>query len=249
MNKNRGSVSIEASISLPLFLFVVLFFIHAANIQTVKGIVYEGAVETAEYMAEYAYFTDCFEEAEIMDYPMATLKFWEYVDSKELLKKYIVGGEYGVTFLGSQFPDEDGFIDLRVTYFVHMNIPLLGVFNHKYTEHIRQRAYLGRRISKEGTEDENSEIYVYVAENGVVYHLTRSCTYLLPEIHISSKKTALENGYRCCGYCGAAAGDNVYITSEGDCYHSSSNCSRIRRSVSRKKLSEVNLPPCSKCAK
>ena len=248
MNSNRGSVSIEASISLPLFLFVVLFFINVANIYTVKAVVYEGAVETAEYMAEYAYFTDCFEEADVIDYPMATLRFWEYVDSKELLKKYIVGGEYGVSFIGSEFPDDDGFIDLRVTYFVHMNIPVFGSFTHKYTEHIRQRAYLGRRSSEADTDKEADSIYVYVAENGSVYHTTRSCTYLMPDIHFTSRASALDRGYRVCEYCGAVPGDPVYITSEGECYHSSINCSRIRRTVSRKKLSEVNLPPCTKCA-
>ena len=79
---NKGAVSIEAAVAFPLFLFTMLALIFMTEIYTVKGVVYEGVIETAEYMAEYAYLTDCFEEAEIMDYPMAMLRFQEYADSK-----------------------------------------------------------------------------------------------------------------------------------------------------------------------
>ena len=36
MNDNKGSVSIEASLVLPLFLFVMLFFIYVGNVYTVN---------------------------------------------------------------------------------------------------------------------------------------------------------------------------------------------------------------------
>ena len=68
LKNNKGSSTLEASIVLPLFLFFLLFFIYISNIYTVKGVIYEGAVETAEYMAEYAYLTDCFEDVKIADW-------------------------------------------------------------------------------------------------------------------------------------------------------------------------------------
>ncbi|MCR5213455.1 MAG: pilus assembly protein [Eubacterium sp.] len=245
---DRGSASIEAAIAFPLLLFMMLAFIYMAELNTVKGLVYEGAVETSEYMAEYAYLTDCFPEADAMDLPMATVKFWGYVDNEALLEKYIVGGRHGVVFLGSSFPDEEGYIDLWVTYYIHVNIPFIRRFSKQCQEHIRQRAYLGRS-GEYGDEEEgeDEDPYVYVTPNGSVYHNSRNCTYLLPDMNYSSLEKALEEGYSPCEYCGSRAGENVVVTSYGEKYHSSTSCSRLRRIVERKKLSEVNLPPCSKC--
>ncbi len=244
---DKGAASIEAAIALPVFLFTVLAFIYMAEIHTVRGVVYEGVIETAEYMAEYAYLSDCIDGAGTIGLPMAYLKFSEYVDDKALLEKYIVGGSSGVMFIGSSFPDEDGYIDLWVNYYVHVDVPFISSLSQLVTEHVRQRAYLGRRediSSEEGQEDDR---YVYVAENGVVYHETRSCTYLLPDIKAESLSEAKADGYKACNYCGGGSTDVVIVTDDGEKYHSSVSCSRLRRTVERKKLSEVDLPPCSKC--
>lgn len=244
---NRGAVSIEAAIAYPIFLFTMLAMIYMGEIYTVRGVVYEGAVETAEYMAEYAYLTDCFEDAQVMNLPMALLRFREYVDDETLLDRFVVGGCNGVSFLGSSFPDDDGYIDMHITYYVRINAPIVGAYKHKITEHIKQKAYLGDGSRESSDGEESEDEYVYVAENGVVYHRTRSCTYLLPDVKTSSIESAKNNGYKACKYCGGGDGV-VYITTDGECYHSSTACSRLRRTVSRQKLSEVSLPPCSKCA-
>lgn len=251
MRNNKGSASIEASIALPLYLFTMLFFVYLGTTYTVKSTVYEGCIETAEYMAEYAYLADCFDTAEKLSPVMAKARFLEYADSKALLEEYVVGGALGVSFIGSQFPDDKGFIDLKVTYFIRIKIPLIKNFNTKCTEHIRQRAYLGRRLSSESDSGKSNgaDKYVYVAENGVVYHNSRSCTYLLPKITSCSKKSAQNKGYKKCKYCNPTGSGEVFITEYGDCYHSSRSCSRLKRNVERKKLSEVSLPPCSKCVR
>lgn len=248
IEKNRGAVSIEASLVLPLFLFTMLFFIYLSNVSTVKAVVYEGCIETAEYMAEYAYLTDKLDKLELMNHPMAALRFREYVDDTALLEKYVVGGSNGISFIGSKFPDDDGYIDLKVTYFIKLNLPILGRFHTRCEEHIKQKAYVGRTNEDEGDSEADDDRYVYVAKNGVVYHESRSCTYLMPDIKSGSKESAEKMGYKKCKYCGNASGDSVYITTDGNRYHSRSSCSRLRRTVYRKKLSEVNLPPCSKCA-
>ena len=137
MKSNRGSASIEAAVAFPVFLFTMLFFIYICELYTVKAVIYEASVETAEYMAEYAYLTDCFEEADALDYAMAMVRFNDYVDNKSLLEKYVVGGTYGVSFLGSSLPDDDGYIDLQVTYFVRVNLPVFGSFSHICREQIK----------------------------------------------------------------------------------------------------------------
>ncbi len=247
MMNNRGSASIEAAIAFPLFLFTVFAFIYMSEMYRVKAVVYEGLVETAEYMSEYAYLTDSFEGVSVMDYPMAKLRFEEYVDDKALLEQYVVGGSMGVSLIGSSFPDDQGYIDIYATYYVRINAPMIGVFKKQIKEHIKQRAYLGKGLYEASEEAKEAEGYVFVAENGTVYHSSRSCTYLLPDIISSDRTSAIGSGYRACEYCGGGDSALVYITTEGECYHSSRNCSRLKRTVSRKSLSEVSLPPCSKC--
>ena len=253
-SNNRGAVSIEASLILPLFLFTMLFFINAAEIYRTKAVIYEGSIEAAEYVAEYAYLGDRFLEgdgkevlSELSGHALLVIKFGEYVDDMTLLEKYVIGGKNGVSFLGSSLPDDSGYIDMKISYFLHLNIPLIGNFRHLCQEHIRQRAYLGFRGSDNEEEKAENDTFVYVAKNGVVYHTRRSCTYLLPDIHSTSRSGAVASGYSPCEYCGAASGSSVYITPEGDRYHSSRSCSRLARTVERKKLSEINLPACSKC--
>ena len=56
------------------------------------------------------------------------------------------------------------------------------------------------------------------------------------------------SGYDKCKYCSPPTNSVVFTTEEGECYHTSISCSRLKRTVSRKKLSEVDLPPCSKCS-
>lgn len=244
---NRGSASIEAAIAFPLFLFTVFAFIYMSELYRVESVVYEGLIETAEYMAEYAYLTDSFESVSVMDYPMAKLRFEEYIDDKALLEKYVVGGSLGVSFIGSSFPDDQGYIDIHATYYVRINAPMIGIFKRQVKEHIRQRAYLGKGIYESSETSEEQHVYVYVAEQGTVYHNSRSCTYLMPDVYGSDKASAERSGYRACEYCGGGDGSQVFITSEGECYHSSRTCSRLKRTVSRKALDEVSLPPCSKC--
>ena len=242
---NRGSASVEAALVTPLYIFLILFFIYVCQVYAVEGVIYEGAIETAEYMAEYAYLADNIDTAEIASYPMVCMKFSEYVDDSDLLEKYVVGGMAGVSFLGSSLPDDEGYIDLKINYIVKVDVPFLGSFKSHHSEHIKQRAYLG--ITGENAEVEQGEVYVYVTDGGEVYHTSRGCTHLLPRITGTSYEDANRAGYRPCEYCGGGTSGTVYITEEGECFHSSRSCSRLRRSVKRVKLSETSLPACSKC--
>ena len=252
MIKNRGSVSIEASIAFPLFLFVMLFFIYIGSIYTARAVIYEGCIETSEYMAEYAYLKDSVDlDSVVLDAATAKVRFAKYADSNALLDKFIIGGKAGVSFLGSSFPDDDGFIDLKVTYYIGLDIPLFRKYRMKCTENIKQKAYIGRTAPAEETDEKADSAYVYVAENGVVYHTNRSCTYIQPDIISADLSGSIKKSYKKCRYCGGTLSSDytgeVYITSDGECYHSSKSCSRLKRTVSRRKLSEVNLPACSKC--
>ncbi len=246
---NRGSLSVEASIVMPIFLFAVLAIILMCNAIAVKGIIYEAGVETSEYMSEYAYLADKEDMADAASFLVATAKFHEYIDDSELVKDYITGGTMGISLLGSSFPDEEGYIRLKVTYHLGINAPLFGKFSKLCTYEIKEKAYLGYDVKNCENETDDDDIYVYLADNSAVYHMSRSCTYLHYNISRVSLASAKADRRGKCEYCGKYTDDEVYITEYGDKYHSSLSCSRLARNVRRVKLSEAKkaYPPCSKC--
>lgn len=95
------------------------------------------------------------------------------------------------------------------------------------------------------TELEMTETYVYITPEGSAYHLYRDCTHLDLSIRgvtlVLAKKSKNNYGqkYRECELCDDDFGGFVYITSEGDCYHSQRNCSGLKRTIRQVPLSEA----------
>lgn len=106
--------------------------------------------------------------------------------------------------------------------------------------------------------DEVADYFVYIAENGKVFHRDRECTYLRIGIQ-ESTPYVLENKrnqsggiyYPCESCCHAEAQPSaamVYFTSYGDRYHIRKECSKLKRNVRAVRRSKAgNLSPCSKC--
>lgn len=250
---NRGSETVAASIAFPLFLFVMLGFLYMANLISVQGVVYEGAVKVTEELAEEAYLKQSLMgeegkiEVNLLGTAEASALFQEFVSDPEMIEKYVKDGVDGVSFAGSVLPDERGDIVLRVSFVVQAEVPLLSLFQKSCHEKIRQHAFLGK-WREEGETPEGRDQYGYVTDQGTVYHRTRFCVYLKPKIRRESREIAEQEGFRICRYCRKAqAGTMVYVTEYGECYHTTKTCSRLYRNVHRIRLSETDLPPCSKC--
>lgn len=98
------------------------------------------------------------------------------------------------------------------------------------------------------------EEYVYVTEYGSSYHRNRDCSHLKVTIvsvtldELKSKRNNSGNKYYACEKCGGNGSGILFITPEGDKYHSSSSCSGLKRSIKTVKLSEVEgRSPCGTC--
>ena len=229
---NRGSAALEASLAVPVFLLAMVYFNLTFQTVLADALVYEAAAETAEYMAELSY-------TEVCNLSVAYLKFPDYIDETDMIDHYIEGGNLGVSFIGTNTMNTAGWLSLCVTY-----TPKYAE-KRRYT--VRQRAYVGNKETEQ-TGTERAQEYVYVTDHQQVYHLTRTCTYLQFSIRASSFGTAKKEGYLPCEFCGADSGTMVYITDEGRKYHSRIPCSGLKRTVYRKKKSEIGgLGPCSRC--
>ncbi len=99
--------------------------------------------------------------------------------------------------------------------------------------------------------------YVYVTEYASVYHTSSECSHLHLSIHSvdASSLPYLRNEsgakYKPCEKCAAHSGaaGTVYITEDGDRYHTSAGCSGLKRTVRMVEADEAEgLRECSRCA-
>ena len=134
-------------------------------------------------------------------------------------------------------------------------IPFIGskFFSLSVYQQLCTNAYEGKSMIPE--KEENGE-YVYLAENGTVYHKSSACVYLNPAIsqvlfqEIDKKRNRSLGKYTRCKRCGKRKANPVYvyITVYGDSWHTIKSCSGLKRTIRRVPLSEIgNLPACSKC--
>ena len=121
------------------------------------------------------------------------------------------------------------------------------------------RPFTGRSLVGGDDINEGDDLMVFLAENASVYHKDNSCTHL----KLSIKQAALSNieslrnydggRYKPCEKCSKKGyKEIIYITNEGDRYHSDITCSGLKRTVRSVKESEakdMGLGPCSRCGK
>ena len=240
-NKNRGSMTVEAALAMPLFLFAMLALYHIHQCHLAQAAVYEACAEAAEYTAEYAFVGN-------VNPLIPQLCFSKYIDDEARIKRYVAGGASGVSFLLTH--TEDDYLVLEASYRLRVSVPFFPVFSGKRHVKIRQRLYVGDTGGSENeSEDETREKYCYVTDNREVYHLSRSCTHLQLSVHAVSDRNICENmGLVPCAFCGGMGGSTYLVTDEGNCYHKNPGCSGLKRTVYRVRRSEVNgIPPCGRC--
>ena len=246
-----GNLTLEAALILPLFLLAIVCIMYFLVIMHIQLNIQIKLEDIARNMGKTAYVT---EDLSVFNYvyvkaKLADEKFQEYID-----KSYIVDGVDGLSLWESSFFGSEGVIDLVVTY--DMIIPFLSenIVTFPCAQRVRFHTWVGKDISKGGSENKET---VYITETGTVYHTNRECTHIRLSISqtIFSAVVGLrnENGgrYQECSLCvdgPVGAYDTVYITEDGDKWHSSLSCSGLKRDVIEIDISEVgDRSLCSRC--
>lgn len=252
---NRGSATIETVCVLPVLFFCFLAFYLFGQIYIMEDQIYQAARNTADYLAESAYITELYDSegmagtaTEVVGIGLANARLQKELKDNSRVEHYVRGGRQGIVALSTDLLDEEGYICFVLHYQLQIRLPFLKTMSAHMRIPITQKAYTGY-TPENGTYD-TDEIYVYVTEQGSVYHRTRSCTHLKVTIHAVSKDS-LEGEYKKlppCEYCGRRETDTYYISEYGECYHSANTCSRLKRSISRVRLKDVQgMPACSAC--
>ena len=151
-------------------------------------------------------------------------------------------------------PQEDGSIQTEVSYqFVFQSVFFTDI-SFPVKQSFRFYPYIG-----ETDEDclgiKETEDVVYMTEYGTVYHESRACGYLTVTVRevsyasVAQERNSAGGKYTECERCGKAGiSDKVYISAGGSRYHSSTNCSALKRTITEKTRDEVTgIPACHKC--
>lgn len=242
----KGSMTVEAALTIPVFLFAVLCLIYLLEVQAIRISVHSAAQGAAKNAA-----------TDIVTVPVLNVfKFKSdmvrMIGAERLEGSIIQGGKSGLSCLGSLYYPSTGEIHVRISYKIRLPFPGFTDIGVRQKDTFIVKAWTG--YTKPDVEDEDGEI-VYVTDSGAVYHTNYQCSYLqlsirfLPSTVLSGIRNLSGARYRSCEKCvhgSAMAG--VYVTDSGNRYHNSLNCSGLKRSIRAVKKSKIyGKAACSRC--
>lgn len=247
---NEGSITVEACLVIPLFLFFMLAMADIMMLFMAEAHIHQSLIEAAGYMAQYAYLEDKLVNNEnkgkiLVDSVIMNQKFREYLGEDYYVEKIIAGGKSGIILTIKQDADNPKIFLARAGYQAGIDVPILGKKVFFRSNRVKQKAFVGY-----SSEEQAKDTYVYVTPEQSVYHLKRSCTHLSLSVH--SVENSQKGSYTPCSFCGRESNKDgkIFISRTTNVYHNNAGCSGLKRSVKRVKKSEVGgLGPCSRCGR
>ena len=261
----RGSMTLEASIALPLFVFFFLNIMSAIWIIQIQSDLEAALDQTGSEISKLAYDIREGEaalsgEENIGIAGMAALRLYASSSVKDYMKDKlknnpVTDGAESLSFISSKVMQGDDIVDIVVDYKVHPIVGLIGFKDFDVQSRYYGHAWTGYDITGGVSEDALQEELVYITEHGEVYHRDVSCRYLKSGIRsigygeLSTARNADRAKYYPCEYCGKTiGGGNVFITEYGTRYHSRADCQGLKRKIYTVPISEVGgRRPCSAC--
>ena len=259
----KASLTVEAALVLPLFLFAICFMMYFTEIVRIQAEVGNELYKQSKNMSLYAYVyqsaesNHIIESGKVEDLVSGMLSNL-YVKSKvseELGDNYfeINNAESGISLILSSYMKENDIIDVVGMYSISIPCNFFHLNKVRVIQRARIRAWTGYEEDTEGNEP--IEEMVYITPYGSVYHKDIFCSYINLTISQVSKSDVdnLRNSsggkYYECELCKDEV-ENAYlfITDTGDRYHKRRDCSGIQRDVLAVPISEVEgRGPCSRC--
>ena len=255
MKKLKASVTVETALVLPVFMFASITLISLIHMMSIYARM-EGALSQAgRELSVMGYVLE--DKGDEMGLAMTETyvrtRVMSIMGADAGKDSMIVWDALGISLIRSDVYDEKGNINLIMTYTLRPYFALSYGTDVRLVNHCMIHSWIGYVRDKDENE---SDPIVYVAENGTVYHTSPTCTHLSLSISSTTIEEVPglrnENGgkYYPCEVCyDSSNGPCVYITEEGDRYHSLISCSGLKRTIYEIHLSEVGgKPMCQRCA-
>lgn len=254
-----ASMTVEAALVLPLFLFAFLNLISILELYRLQSNMSMAMHAAAKEMAVQGYV---YRELAQEDAGTLTSLGITHIYAANRVQSGLGGGYLehspmagGINWLRSRIMQEEDCIDLVAVYRVAPFSTVMGYDTRYLYNRLRTRAWTGYDNAGAASGEQDSEELVYITPEGAVYHRSRGCTYLRLSL------TAVDRGfletmrskngeiYYPCEVCGQDCGSTVFVTAYGNRYHATLACSSIKRTVLAVRISETEgRGACSKCA-
>ncbi|MCR4740699.1 MAG: pilus assembly protein [Lachnospiraceae bacterium] len=257
----KGSLTIEAALVLPVFLFALISVIMIGEAVRFSGNLNAALLDTGKKLSIYAYAGDKagldaggLIGGKAVSLTLGKSQTLTVLDKEESLPSPAENGKSGLSFIHSTVLGPDQMIDLNAVWRMKIFFPLPGVKGFRVIDRARIRAFTGYDNTRREDRSHEDEEMVFITETGTVYHRDRNCRHLNINIRtvkrsgVGKERNAGGGKYYPCEYCGSGKQDNVYITEDGDRYHSKISCPGLKRTVKTVPLSRVGgRPPCAHC--
>ena len=248
----KGSMTVEAALVLPLFCFFVISMGNAMEMIRLHGNLEVALWNVGRQIGIYGALPERQQdssshrlEAVAVAYTYVRKQIEDQL-GKEYLETAPVDGESnGLQFLESNI--EGDIYEINMTYRV-AGFPQLPGFK----QFRMANRYYGHMWNGYEIPDLEEEKYIYVTENGRVYHTDRECTHIRLSVRAVEAAEAVR-GYRPCEKCidkiPESTEKRLFLISEnGECYHSRRDCSGLKRTVQKIPKEEAfKYEECRRC--
>ena len=243
----KASLTVEAALVLPLFLFVLLLLALPFRMMTAERQGQRAAEEVCARAAQVAALRD---EANT-----------QYTDSlgeqalkaaRETVRDPNVSG---LSAEHSSFLADGETVSVVLDYRYQIPIPLFRIPPLRRSCTATRRAWIGETDPENRLSETGADELVFIGRHSTRYHKSAHCHYLsneLSALSVEAARNARNAGggrYHACPVCArAVTAGTVYIMPSGSAYHRDPACRAIRAYVRAVRLSEVqSLGPCSYC--
>lgn len=251
---HHGSMTVEAAMVLPIFLFFMMTLLMGIEIVRLQSNLFAGLSRSeAVHMKEQIHRV-------ILDQiPMDQFQ-------EDTVQEYLDGQENGKLCLMNEILAENksdvqgnGKIQIRVEYVIKPFIYWLPIGNASgglpFQDELFAHDFNGYRGPIEGNFTEENEL-VFITESGTRYHKDTECVSLRISVQtVHSRQLAgmrNEDGgkYYPCERCHPSRNGVFFITRDGNRYHAGADCSSLKRTVRAVPLKEalqMGRSACRKC--
>ena len=240
---SKASVTIEAAISITIFLFVVIalssFLAMVYGQLSIEEKINNISMETAKAK----YFVNYDKEEGEKYKSMAEVGYI----SARVFSDIENNGKLINTLNPVQSSMDRGMIDVVLSY--NVKIPFTS-YHWNVTQRAKTKDWTGTDLVEPG------EI-VYITKHGTVYHRSKECKHLIININevtlaqANMSRNSSGHKYKRCSYCvqgKISELSSVFITPDGDRYHNRLDCLGLTRSVIEVDIKDAgDKKPCSSC--
>ena len=249
----RGAITLEASLIIPIFLIVLLMLTSVGEIFMIHQQISRGVCEAAKRAAVNEYrIRQKKNTGNNLSGLSVKATFLSAVDRRFLDRSALLGGSMAAASACKLTLTAKGEYIVSVRYYIRKKMPFLSTYSAVFEQKTRQKTMTGYVPNG----DELKEGFVYITPYESVYHKDLSCTHLSLDVSVDEDVQKYKNGqtrYKACRKCTRyQSGDVscVYIAKEGESYHTELSCSGLKRTVKQVDQSTIKgMRPCQRCGK